>query len=311
MRSFRKKSPDPEQAFEEIAERYLDALDSQRFADAEDAVLDVFALAEEHCEQNPSPALALTVRATHAEEVADWDAAESAYRKILALPGIDPVIEYKAHADLYGLYRILNRDGDAFHHARLATNAARRADSRVVLTMALRGEARCLLWRNEATDADPVIAEALSLLDDDRMYKKMRAGVLVVRAESAITKGNLSDAADDLDTASDLLNPLAGLSIAAGVHADLAHWWAVTARLRTELGDDEGAVAAWHEAVSKSKHVASLPHAEGPRTKLLLASMLKGLADGLKRDGRVDDARQVVAEREGVLNDAGIPTDAA
>lgn len=98
--------------------------------------------------------------------------------------------------------------------------------------------------------------------------------------------------------------------IAAGIHSDLAKWWSITAKLRGASDDRDGAVAAWREAVSIGKHV-SLPHAESVYTKVMVADMLRGLADALFAYDRLDDAASAVEERKEILRSVGLPENAA
>ncbi len=300
----------------ELFERYRRAVISGASADARDAILETFSIALTSFEENPTRDLSLTIAAGECEENAAWDAAESTYFEILSLPDIEPSTEYMARGKLACLYRLLHRDSDALDQTRLATAAARRADIPIVLSMALRGEARCLIRCGQIDDARQALAEALSLFDNgkmcfDDMHGQSRAAILTLRAECALHDGAIRDAEGDLEQAFDLLRPLAGIEIAAGVHSDLANWWSITAKLRSASDHGDGAIAAWREALRISKHVASLPQVETPYTKMLIADALDGLADALLACDRSDDAAAAIDERMDILRCIGLPENTA
>ena len=244
-----------------LFEKYHRAVDERDFDSATEAVEDIFAMAMKWCEENPSPELDLTNAAGEFEECGDWRSAESMYKRILSLPDTGPLTEYKAHADLAGLYRLLHRDADALDHARKATAAARRDDVPMVTLMALRNEARCLIGCGLISEAHELVSEAIPIIDDDEMYSQMRASFLTLRAECMLQNASMTEAQSDLEETYRLLEPLAEMGIAGGVHGDLSRWWSVTARLRA---------AAWRQGTVRfppggrpwrlSKHVASLPH---------------------------------------------------
>jgi tetratricopeptide (TPR) repeat protein len=301
----------PDEPFGKLMQQYQRAVENRDFDDASGAVHDIFALAEEWSEENPSPDFELTIAAGAFEERADWGAAESAYNQILCLSDLEPATEYKAHSNLASLFRLLGRNLDALGHARCATAAARRVDLSILLAMALKGETRCLIRCGEIAEAVNVIAEAISAIDDDTMCNQMCASLLTLRAECAIRNGAIAEAEGDLDEAFSLLEPMAGMDIAAGVHSDLSHWWSVTARLRAKHDDRDGTISAWQKAVLTAKHVASLPHADNVYTKAAVANILKGLADALLLCGRPDDAAAAIDERNAILYNIGVPnTDA-
>jgi tetratricopeptide (TPR) repeat protein len=252
----------PKEAISKLLQQYEDAMDDDNVAAAESSLHEILAVATSFCDQNPSREFDLQLTAHHCEENADWGGAESAYQQILSLPDLDPYTESKAHSDLAGLYRLLSRDADAMHHMALATAAARRTDISLFLAMMLQGEARCLLWCGRIDGTRAAISEALALLGDAKQYGQLRGSFLTLRAECSIRSDQIADAETDLEQAFGVLQPMAGMGMAAGVHGDLARWWSVAARLRAARGDCDGAVDAWHEAVSMSKHVASIPHVE-------------------------------------------------
>jgi tetratricopeptide (TPR) repeat protein len=296
-----------EKTFDNVHERFQSALHDRNFSAATEATAEIFALAEKSCRENPSKTLELNYAAEEFENRAEWGAAESAYQQILSLPDLSPADEYKAHVDLAGLCRLLNRDSDSLEHARSATLAARRFDSSVLLLMAFQGEAGCLIRNKNFSEARQVVAEAISVLEPDKMYDQLRANVLMLKAECDLHCGAIMEAGQGLDQANCLLEPLAGLQIAAGIQSGLCHWWSVTARHRAQRGDCEGAISAWQKAVNLGKHVASLPQAVNVYTKCAVAQMLKGLADALLVCDRAEEAAIALDERKELIRRIGAP----
>jgi tetratricopeptide (TPR) repeat protein len=233
---------------------------------------------------------------------------------MLALPGSDACREYRAHENLCGLFRALGRDDDAWEHARLAASAARRTGVPLFEVMALRAQARCSLRRGQPDDVARAVNEAFSTLNEASStlgedFVIERAWLLILRAECAVRQGRLTEAGVDLERTFALLEPLAPMIIAAGVHHALAHAWSVTGDLRSAQQDWDGAIAAWNEAVAKARHVASLPHAHDVYADIGLAYYLRGLAAALAASSRAEDARRAGDEREGILRRRGVPLD--
>lgn len=142
---------------------------------------------------------------------------------------------------------------------------------------------------------------------EERDFDLMRAQFLTLRAECAVRSGSLAEADPDLEQAYRLLEPMAEMEIAAGVHGNLACWWSVRAGLCAERGDRDGAVSAWRKAVEKAKHVDSLPQIDNVYSKASIANMLKGLAEALSAADRAEEAAAVLEEREELLDRIGIP----
>ena len=294
-----------------LFEKFDRAVEEGDFETATGAVEDVFAHVNEWAEKSPSPDLDLTTAAAEFEACADWCSAEAMYKRILSLPDAAPHVESIAHSHLSGLCRLLHRDADSLDHASRATAVARRSDLPMLLLRALERQSRCLLGCGRIAEARDVIAEAIPMIDNDAAPNQMRAKFLISRAECALRDGALAEAEPDLEEAYRLLEPLAEMEMAAGVHGDLSRWWSVTARLRTQCDDRDGAISAWREAVEISKHVDSLPQVVGVYTKASIADMLKGLAEALSAAGRTDEAAVVLEERDELLERIGVPDDTA
>lgn len=297
----------PAERFGELLHQYDAAVAAKDFKEAETAVDAIFAAASDLCDDHPTPEYMLSVFALGRMENADWLGAELAYRRILSLPNLDASTEYKARADLTGLFGLLNRHAGALAHARRATEAARRDGCSILLAMACGSEARVLITCGRAGEADAVIAEGIAAICGDEMGNQMLARLLILRAECEIESDCLSAADSDLKTAFGLIEPLIPMTSAAGVQSDRGRFWAATAKLRMKRNDYDGAVQSWQEAVTISKSVAALPQVETPYGLFMVAYMLKGLADALVACNRSADANAALSERKSILRRAGLP----
>jgi len=181
----------PAEEFGEALQRYQDAVDANEPREAEAAAYEIFALAEQWSDQNPSPESGLSMAAGECAERGDWAGAEALYRQILALPDSQPMSEYRAHSELAGLLHRLKRSAEASAEEALATVAARRAEVPILLIMALVDQAICLLSEHRFDEATPVIAEALSLSANDRAYGQLRAQALLARSRCALHTATL------------------------------------------------------------------------------------------------------------------------
>jgi len=281
-------------------------MDSQRYDDADKAAAEVFAIVAQQFEEEPTPDLLLSTQAVECEEAADWDGAEAAYHEILALSSDDAAAEYKAHSDLCGLCLLLNRIADALAHARRATNAARRTELSVLFAMAARTEASLSVHFGEWTDARGIIEEALQILGDDPTCAQQRASMFVLRARCALGERDVRAAENDLAAAKGAIGPLANLECAGGIQADLARWWNTMAQLRSETGDNQGAIAARNEAVTRSRQLVSLPYTQNVHSKWFLARTLESLANALLQCDRNSEACDARAESKVILEEIGL-----
>src|SRR4029079_4869247 len=107
---------------------------------------------------------------------------------------------------------------------------------------ALVDKASLLLAQGKFDQAMPVIDEALSLTADDKECGQLHARALACRARFAIHAGDLAAAERDLDEAFELLQPMADIEIAAGIHHDLAKYWSTCGTLLEARHDWNSAV---------------------------------------------------------------------
>jgi tetratricopeptide (TPR) repeat protein len=299
-------SPTPDEAFGELHKRYLEAVEAGDADSVEAAALDIFALAGEYFEENPSAALEAICAASDCEERGDWVGAERLYREVLSASGIEPMTECQAHSYLAALYRLQNRATDASAEYLRAVEAARRAETPILVATALVDLALSLILEERYQPAETHLVEVLGLTAEDEAYGQVRARALLARAACALHRGNREAAEFDLECAFDLLLPMAEFEIAAGVQRELARYWSLTAMLHDARDNYKGAVDAWQRAVALTRHVASLPHCASVYARVAVANSLDGLAKALAKAGRADEAARANKERAGILEDAGL-----
>ncbi len=296
-----------ESVLEKQLQAYQSAFDERQFDAATNACEEILALAEDWCANNFSEDLRLRLTAGECENRADWDGAEAMYLATLALPNVEPDTACTAHADLAGLYRLLQRHDEALVHARRAVTIAREIDSQsILLAMMLRGEARCCLRCGDVAGAQAAIQSALAALTDDRRYNQMIANLLTMQAECDLHSGKSANATNLLEQASELLEPYLGMEMAGGVYSDLAQWWTVTAQLHALRGGHATSLSPWKTAVAKRLQVASLPQCDNVFTKAAVADALQGLADAYLTCGFDSDAADSFAARRAILDRAGL-----
>lgn len=293
-------------AFGELAERYQEAVDASDSAAAEEAMGEIFSLAAEWCESNPSEDFNLTVAAHECEERADWVGAEAAHKQILSLETADEIVRGKACSDLAGLCSLLGRDEEALDYARQATVLVRRVDVPVLLALFLTGEARRLIECGRYEELEAIVDEGLKLAADEDMQSQVYPNFLTLRAELSLHRKNLLEADRDLAAAFDGHSRYANMEMAAGVKTDLMRWWSVTAKLRAARSDLSGAVVACETAVATAREVTAMPHAESVYAHAALARRLEELGDALIADGREDDAAAAFSESRAIFERIGL-----
>jgi tetratricopeptide (TPR) repeat protein len=299
---------DPNGELARLLEEHRQAMDSGRFQDAQAMVPDLFSLAEQWSEQNPSVDHDLTLKADDCQERGDWEGAVAAHRAVLAIQDLNPMRCCSAHGELRSLFRLLNRNDEALLAAQSAVTAARQADSEFLLAGSLQALAVCLMDRQEFEQSAALLEEALSILPPDLMYDQMRATTWVLRAECGLLSGKLDGIQADLAKARAILEPAASsMAIAGGLHTDLARWWRVMAQTHAACGETDATVMAWQNAVQECRHVVSLPHTQNVRTKAALAFMLAGLAQAQTAAGRTSEAENTRRQRAALIDELHLP----
>src|SRR5947207_9669274 len=141
--------PNPEfmQEFQKKIEAYAAAAEAGDQNAASQAAFAALAMAGMEAINNPIPEILLGQEAQEHEAAQNWAGAEAAYRKLLALHEAsgNPRLIVKPHIDLSRLFRLQNRQEEAWEQACAASEVGRKADMFMLLTMALDNEADCAL----------------------------------------------------------------------------------------------------------------------------------------------------------------------
>ncbi len=298
---------DSDAEFGALMVRYHDALVEQQSEPVDALVMEMFTLAEEHCEQNPTPDHDLAVKATLCLENAEWQEAECAYRQILEIPHVGPMRLSSTHMDRCRLFRLLNRDHEALEEARAALTAANEAELDILKAFALQGQTRCHLDMADCECAMLAIHKTLSLLPEETLFDHIRAKTLILRAECLLLGADFENAKLDLDRALALLTPYSS-QFMAGAHADRAYAWSINASWQVAMGNQERAITAWEMAVGESKHVIALAHADNVYSRAAAAFMLAGLEQAYRAVNRFAEADNLLAERVELIEALRLPT---
>jgi hypothetical protein len=302
---------DPEaQEFLKMMEAYRAAMNEGRFEDAESVSMELLARVAEHAAtQGPSQEQQWADAAAECEEQADWAGAERFYRQILtqAEAEKDYTSEVRGHLYLSSLFTLLGKHQPALAAAQAAAVPARQADLAPLTAMVLEKQARCALRLQRWAEARAALAELLQIVGEEGLYQLPRARALLLRARCHLEEGAEAAAAEDLETAWQLLEPQAVMEMAAGVQSSLADWWAATARLRAYQGDQEGAVAAWEETLRRRRQIADLPHVPERAIRQSLASGLHELGRAQAALGRPYLADEAFAESRALRQALGLP----
>jgi tetratricopeptide (TPR) repeat protein len=306
---------DPDREFVELMKRHQKAVQAGQMDEADALTQELFATIENVVVEGPPPEWAYVEEARNCELAGDWYAAEVAYRKALELTDAagDAVWQMKAYSDLSSLFGLVGNWDLALAHARLATEHARRSDSRIPLAETLglgplSLEARFALKCNLVSDALTTIQEALQILESkheqsDIVYSRF----LVLRAECFRRSGEFERADADLETAKGHLEPLEAMELAGGVHSGITEWWTIKARLLASCNGCSDSLHAWSKAVASSRHVANLPHCAGPHSDNVLAALIWELGQALLAAGCAQEARDAIAESRALRDKIGLP----
>jgi tetratricopeptide (TPR) repeat protein len=265
-------------------------------------------LASKVAEEEPSESLRLVEEACDHENAAQWEQAEEAHRSALALAEAagNPAMIFKAHDDLSNLYIMRNMPDQALEEAQAALGAARKVYMLPLLTMALEGLAGCYLLVGAFAAAKDVADELVRIIPTEKMYDLQRARALVMRARCRMEQGEKSSAQADLEVAWPLLAPQATVIMFAGGQSALAHWWEVTARIRTDEKDTVGAAQAMGKAVEFRRTVSQLPQLGGPYKYYALARELQRYGVTLLAAKDVEAAVRAFEESRAIQSRRGV-----
>ena len=294
--------------FARLLEAFHAAMERDDVKSAESIASQCFSHVVEHQKKNPSDDFRLLDVAREHENAAHWEQAEAAYRQFLALAKTEtnPAYAYRGHIDLSDLYRIRGKLDCALEEAKVAVEAARKTGIESLLINALIALTRCYLMKDDIASAATVAEEAVQLTPADKRYYLHRARALLMRARCRIEQHQVSEVQSDLDVAWELLMPKAGALFFAGVQGSLAQWWEVTARIRTESKDADGAAEAMGRAVELWQAVSGLPQLAGPHKNFWLADVLRRYSAALSAAGRVEAATKVFEESCAIREQIGI-----
>lgn len=304
--------------FTKAIEAYSQAASAGQTEQAEAAAFEALCLASEEAERNPSPELLLAEQARACEDRGGWAEAETIYRKILALAEVSNEATrskygriHKTQLDLGGLFPLRGDFAKAQECAAAATADARLTELSPVLTSALERDAYCALRLNDLPGALAAATEAVRIVEPGALSDSLRARAWVARACCHVAAGNYDLAEQDLVSSQPQFfeNPIPDLY--AGVHSGAAGWWEVRANLFERRGNWPAASEAWTRAVECRRHVASLPHVQGPHTLAALARTLLRLGPAMWEAGEVKAAERGLAEGSNIWRELGLAAQAA
>lgn len=298
--------------FEALFDAFHKAVEEGDVEAEERLGVEALALAGVWAETNMSEDLQLKMLASQFEDEGKWSEAEAARKRVLRIAEADESLArdsmiYKAHDELRGLYQFLGRKELALEHARTAVVAARRADMKILLGMALYP----LIWAEAAVNNEEaaleIADEMVALSENDRSLELIRAQALVARAGCFVRSGNLEAAERDLDAACPILTPKSGATLLAGVQSCLAVWWDQKAAVEQARGNSDAATQALGSAVAFRRNVAMAPQLAGPYARVRLARTLGRYAEALQSGGQSDAAHQARSESDEMLKGINLP----
>jgi len=298
---------DPE--LEALVWEYADAIEDERFSDAEAASIRMMTLALEKAQHNPDPQLQLQLEGATHERSGDWCAAEAAYREELdrALAENDSLREGSAWKSLSRLKGLLGKYDEAMEYARNALQVKHDFDIGVLRAMLLTNVAVLELESGRAAQSLSLIDDALNLVGHERQFDLPWAMLSLVRADALLAAGDLPSAKEALETCTETIAKLCVMQTAAGAQAAGAHWWEVTARCA--LAEDQSAAAldAWTNAVAFRRHVVELWGRSDPYDQAKLARTLAEYSYSAARFGKDQLAADLDSESRAIRTAIGLP----
>lgn len=303
------RGPSPDDAeLAELMRKYCEQMDQGAGPESNELGFELLSKVCAKAQENPTPEMQLGQQAAACEEMGDWAGALEVRRERLRLAqaSAEPEALFSAHRALARFHRLTGDGAAALDHARRATEAARRIETRVVRIMALHQHALEALRAGCVEEAEAATAEAFAQLHDLTPGRDlMRAKCHSLRAQVRLAGGNEAEAEADLNVALPLFE-LRLSDIAAGVHASLARCFSTRARIAMKRGDPRGAIQLWQFAVARERHVAALPQVEQPYARAALAEALRDYAGALKESGDEAASKLALAEADSIRREIGL-----
>jgi len=303
----RESSPDDAE-LAELMRQYCEQADKGAGPEANELGFELLSRVCAKAQENPTPEMQLGQLAAACEEAGDWAGALEVRRERLRLAQASAAPEalFSAHRALARFHRLTGDGNAALDHARRATEAARRTETRAVRIMALHLHALEALRAGCVEEAEAATAEAFAQLRDLTPGRDlMRAQCHLLRAQVRLAGGSDAESEADLNVAQRLFEVRLS-DIAAGVHASLARCFSTRARIATRRGDPRGAIQLWQLAVARDRHVAGLPHVEQPYARAALAEVLRDYGVALREGGDVEASEVALAEADSIQRKMGL-----
>ena len=272
-----------------LLEQWATEIEQGRNADAAETALNFMQAVAEHIEANPAD-YDRSQKADQAEANGDWQTARRLYEDELnELKTAEMVLnrelrQSRAHLQLARVDRAEGNLGPAFDRASVAVRIARGADCPYFLAMTLDQFAEFALLVGETDEALAACADGLAVLSDERLHDVMRAMLLLRRAEALFAAQDTTGTRRSLDEAWQAMESASGLA-GAGVHAQIASWWRLQAKLQSLQDDWPVAREAWERAVSSARHAVAFWNGSEWRFNRMLANLLVEFATAAEHAG--------------------------
>ena len=305
--------PDEEAESEDEPEWVQSFHDSQAAAEsgdikeAEALSLQTFVhIMEEAAKKPPAPHLSELKLAHECEANADWEGAEVAFKRAVALE-----IELHGYAvqtlkSLARFYHFRNREREALETVHAATEAARQMGrDGIFLATALQTEISYLFGAGENEKARPLLDEALQIVENDPYCKSLLHHFRFYEVSECVHSGNLDGAEALLNEMWPQVEQWQQAMFMMGHQSALASWWQLRALCCQKRGQVSEEIEALRRVVHFQHIIAQAPQLEGPYKFNALAGALHKLGAALQQNGDAL-ALQVLAESASLRRDMGL-----
>lgn len=242
-------------AFQKQIEAYAEAMNAGQTELAMQTAMGAMFMAFQDAMAHPKPKFKLKVQADELMRAGDWVGAEERLREILALElnGDIPGLVAKAYLDLSEMFQLLGKWDAAWDNARLATEAARKADMYPLTAMVLWNEAYCALAQGKPALALAAATEALQVLVPEKVADLLRARALVIHAECCLECQQLEPVESNLQAADALLIPQESCHFCSGPASVRMKWYRVQAKFHQHNRNFQTALDYAEKAVQTRK----------------------------------------------------------